>query len=108
MHHKIFRYILQSFRVTEDGIHFGGFLLAFLYLILIGALDGNIFIVTFYLFQFGIIKGNFCRSAFIYNPHGDFIVDRFGHGVGVGYFTEYIQRSIDGCTCEAYIRSVWQ
>ena len=106
--HKVDGQCLNTIRVAQNGGHTATALLAFLNVVIAGAIFGTLVVVGLNLLELLVIQHHLGGTPLVNDTHGDLILHRFGHGVAVHHFTEHIQGGVDGGAGEAYIGGVGQ
>lgn len=96
----------QPVRIAEDGGHLGGGFFAGFDLVVAGSLFGTLGIVVFNFCEFLVIEDDSGGAAFVDDGDGDFVLDGFGHGVGIDDRAEDIEGGINGGSGEADIGGV--
>ena len=108
MVHKVGRQCFETVGVAEDGTHVQVGPFARFDGVLTGPIFGTLGVIIFDFLQLAVVEQHFGGTPFIDDAHGDFVGDRFGHGVRIDDLAEDVQGGVDGRAGEADVGGVGQ
>ncbi len=94
--------------VAQDDAHLGGGFFAFFDLVVAGSGLGTFLVVLFDLLEFVVVEHDFGGATLVDDANGNFVLDRFGHGVAIDDGAEDFEGAVNGGAGEADVGGVGQ